>query len=487
MTVSEVATNGTPDAVAVTKEEDSQLLPASTGLPSNLPNEVLLMVFKPLSKEVLKSVRRACKFFETLVSPLLFDEIYISPHRRNLDVFRHISEHPHLCRYPRKLIYDILKFKANIDPQEYYKDLCNQLGCLYANMSRFSIHHVDKDIEGLVRMIRGPSDEYKKDYSTWRVVRRGLEIYREQAEDEDHYNNSGQLLAYLCFGLMKMPYLDKVEIQDGWSNGRLRSVDGSKRLQGFHMFSGPLARAWNPFHLKPKVPWNDATIVHEFDNVISAFSVTKRPLRALDVSFPGSVPYEKFNTSSCLSRTFRQHGLAAMHHLESLKLQVYMLPYPSKRESSDTNVKRTLSVDLLGAALLHMPGLRNLSLSATTRSDGNGWMSMSELFHAIRLPALTYLSLSSMFGSAADMLAFFRAQPRLRGLDLAFIELSEGTWVGLVDDMRRWLHLGSLDMGMPLRQGGGVDIWDEDAWDDNGVSDDVEHYVLYGGENPLRV
>ena len=488
MTGSEGITNGSRDVAAITNGKDLELLPPFSNSTRNLPNEVLLMIFKLLDKNHLKSVRCACKFFEPLVSSLLFDKIYISPHRQNLDVFRHITDHSDLCRYPRELVYNVQRFKANIDPQEYFKDLCPQLRSLALGYPHSNIHHVDKEIENLMRMARSTSTDYQH-YSNYRVIQRGLETYREKAKEEDHYNNSGQLLACLCIGLVKLSNLDKVEFQSGWKYWQFRSVDWSKGPRDPSLFSCPLARAWSPFHLQPTTPSLNANTVHEFDNVISAFSLTKKPLRVLKSKFEISVPWEKFHSQSSLSRTFLQHGPAAMYHLESLRLGIDKQHYP--RGGSDPENAfpggRTLPVDLLTAALLHMPGLRLLALSGSMIDDGHGLISISDLFQAVRLPALEDVSFRGMLGSAADILAFLRAQPRLRKLDISAVELSEGTWAGLIDEMRRWLLLQSVDLCLPLRQGGGVDLWDEDGWEDEDMADKIEHYILRRGENPLQM
>ncbi|MCJ1270259.1 hypothetical protein MMC22_010155 [Lobaria immixta] len=236
------------------------------------------------------------------------------------------------------------------------------------------------------------------------------------------------------------------------------------------------------------------TTAHQFDNVISAFSLTKRPLRVLEAGNLTCVPYEKFNTDSCLSRIFRQHSTAAMYGLERLTLRVSMRHYwawdcfltlDDGRPADDDDVKPLL-VDLLATALRHMPRVRYLALSGGKSVDEcDPMILISKLFQAVRLPDLESLTLSGMLGSAADILAFLRAQPRLQNLHLAGIELSEGTWADLVDDMQKWLHLESMKLQTLLRQGGGVDLWSHYLWKHSTMSDEVKKYVLHGGKNPL--
>lgn len=488
--------NGSRHGVAVTKSRDLDLrpMPPVVGSPRNLPNEVFLIIFKLLKKNQLKAVRCVCKLFALLVSPLLFDQIYISPHGPNLDVFRQISENQDLCKCPRTLVYDVQEFKENIDTQEYYKNLCHQLHIFLISYPSAVVQHVDKELEALLRLVKvSPNPTslntfgYKK-FSTCRVVQRGLELYSEKAEEQDHYN-SGELLACLCIGLTKLIHVDKVKFQYSWTDGHLRSIDWSKKPRDLRLSSSPLARSWSPFHLRPSSSIIDTPITLEFDNVISAFSLTGRPLRVLDAYSPPSVAYEVFHSKSFLSRTFRQHSFPAMYYLESLTLKINMRHY-SQSSSANSKVEepkeKTLPVDLLAVALYRLPRLRSLSLDGCLCDSGNGMILMSELFQTSTLPALEVLDLSGMLGSSAHISAFLRAQPRLRKLSLRAIELSEGTWAGLVDDMGRWLFLDSLDLQLSLREDGGVDLWDEESWQDMEMSERIEEYVLQGGQNPLR-
>lgn len=509
MTGSDGTTNGSHNVVAITKAGSLDLLPSVAGSPKTLPNEVLTMIFNPLGKDQLKAVRCVCRLFARLVSSLLFDEVYISPHEPNLDVFRQISEHQDLCRYPRTLIYDLQAFEHNIDLKEYYKELCYQLHIFLTPYPKSSIQHVDKDLEGLLRMTKVSSysakhnrDEYDS-FSTCRVVQRGHELYLKRAEEQDHYNN-GELLARLCIGLMRLTNVDKMMFQQKWSDLHLRSIKWSTNPRDLRLSSSPLARTWSPFHLQPgssvieKVLGTPSTVEQvlgtpstvEFDNVISAFSLTRRPLRELNfIGFP-CVPYEIFHSKSFLSRTFCQHSFPATYHLERLSLAIDRRHH-SQSGSGDSILEdpeeKTLSVDLLAVALHNMPALRSLSLHGfPDNSAGTGLISMSELFQTYTLPALEVLDLGGMLGSAVYICAFLRNQPQLRKLKLRGIELSEGTWVSVVDDMRRWLLLDSVDLQVPLREDGGVDIWDSISWYRLDITAQIKEYVLNGGENPLR-
>lgn len=180
---------------------------------------------------------------------------------------------------------------------------------------------------------------------------------------------------------MRLTHVDKVEFQDHWDDSHLQSIDWSKIPRDLHLFSSPLARIWSPFHLEPGSKIFDAPITVEFDNVIKAFSLTRKPLRLLDTS--GSLAaYEIFHSKSLLSRAFRQHSLSAMYCLESLSMIVDMRHFSQSGlvEIFEDPKQKTLSVDLLAVALRYMPGLRSLALNVSITDPGNGLISMNDLF-----------------------------------------------------------------------------------------------------------
>lgn len=482
------------EVVAAEKARDLSPFPSVAGLARTLPNEVLLIVFNPLEKIELKVVRCVCQLFARLASPLLFDRIYISPHRQNLDVFCNIAQHKYLCHYPRMLIYDVQAFKENIDHEDYYKKLCHQLYRLLNFGPWTAVEHVDKELEGLLRMAKTSPNPAKyspnlyEKFSNCRIVQRGLEVYAETAEEQHHYNG-GELLASLCIGLTRLTRVDEVRFQYGWRDWHSRPIDWTKKPRDLRLSPSPLARVWSPFHLKPSSTECDTPITLEFDNVLRAFSLTGKPLKALDTSSPQKLAYEIFHSKSSLSRTFRQHSFPAMYFLENLTLQLNMYHYSQSGAKLEDPIEKTLPVDLLRVAVHSMPNLKSLTLDGNVCDTGNGLVSMRDLFHTFAMPALEELDLSGMLGSASHIAAFLRAQRRLRRLSLRAIELCEGTWVDLVDDLRRWMaHLISLDIQLPLREDGGVDLWDDESWMELEVSKLIEDYVIEGegAGNPLR-
>ena len=71
---------------------------------SYLPLEVKRIILEDATKSDLKLVRLVSKDWCLAAVPLLFDQIYISPRKRDLDVFSDIIDHPILCQAPTSLI-----------------------------------------------------------------------------------------------------------------------------------------------------------------------------------------------------------------------------------------------------------------------------------------------------------------------------------------------------------------------------------------------
>lgn len=156
------------------------------------------------------------------------------------------------------LIYDVQKFQNNIDP--YFMNLCRHLVIFCTVFRKASFQHADKEIEALLSMAKScfypvTSDPFRNAagqlrVSTCRIVQRGLELYSKKAEEQSRYNNSGELLACLCVGLMRLTNVDKVEFQTDWTDKHLRSIDWTKNARKLRLSSSPLARTWSPFHLQ---------------------------------------------------------------------------------------------------------------------------------------------------------------------------------------------------------------------------------------------
>ncbi|KAI0882329.1 uncharacterized protein GGS22DRAFT_196030 [Annulohypoxylon maeteangense] len=71
----------------------------------SIPLEVLRMILKILSAPDLKQLRLVSSRLNQEASAVLFQRVYASSHREDLDVLSAIANHPTLSRHPRELVY----------------------------------------------------------------------------------------------------------------------------------------------------------------------------------------------------------------------------------------------------------------------------------------------------------------------------------------------------------------------------------------------
>ncbi len=69
-----------------------------------LPNEIALDIVSYLNKTQFKSVRLVSKQWCDCGSQYLFDQLYVSPRKEDLDVFESVTQHPILSNCVRRLI-----------------------------------------------------------------------------------------------------------------------------------------------------------------------------------------------------------------------------------------------------------------------------------------------------------------------------------------------------------------------------------------------
>ena len=75
----------------------------------DFPMEIQNAILSCLSKSDLKNVRLACHQWASLAINFLFDKVYISASKKDLDVFRMVAEHDSICKAVSKLVYDHLQ------------------------------------------------------------------------------------------------------------------------------------------------------------------------------------------------------------------------------------------------------------------------------------------------------------------------------------------------------------------------------------------
>lgn len=89
----------------------------------HLPNEILERILQDLPKADLKAARLVNSQCSSCATQSLFDTLYISPHKINIDVFQGVTQHPVLRHCVKQLRYDGVGFSADWIYPQYFARL----------------------------------------------------------------------------------------------------------------------------------------------------------------------------------------------------------------------------------------------------------------------------------------------------------------------------------------------------------------------------
>lgn len=450
----------------------------------HLPNEILLLLFRQLHKQDLKSVRIVCKLWSSLAAELLFDRIFISPHEKNVEVFHNIASRPDLGKSIRELIYDISIF-AELNRLEYFDALCQQIRfrtlCLprkyrfqTADAQVNEVLQYARDDHGITLLSEGRGPHLMK----YRIVDRGYRAYLEYASQQKEFCESGELLALLCLDLKLLPRVEAVTVGDDWRHYTTDRQFNPSTLCPLHRVGCPLARSWNPLFLEPKTMGRTDDGHVEFFIIMRALALSQTRVHSF-LSRPYLRLYQTaFDTKALMSSSLLQYVKFALRDVQKLSMRI------CSRQGYDTG-----SVDGLQAMLHSLTALQHLDLDLSKLVDDEYTLyTLSEIigFHC-HWTFLSFLKLSSFASDESFLIRFLCVLPALRGLDFTNVELTSGSWTSAVDHMRKSLRLQTFSLTPPLRHLGGIALWEELAWKEARMDEKVEHYILCGGKNPLRI
>ncbi|KAL9121685.1 MAG: hypothetical protein Q9187_001751, partial [Circinaria calcarea] len=470
---------------------DLQILPAEQDSRTHLhfPNEVLLLIFGYSRKEELKKIRRASKTCNGLATPLLFDNIYISPHQKDLEVFTNISQSPHLSRSIRRLIYDTSTFTVGSGKEWYVKQVLQQTSYLLWNFGRgHEFKNADEQINDLLRAahpLKPPEYEMRhteRKLLSYRIINRGYEAYLTKAK-EQRENEKGELVARLCMGLERLPNLQTVSFEYEWaSQVRNPKFSVETTLTPLFLEGSPLSRSFHPLYLRPtsaEPPKYLSPLFIAFPTVMRALALTRKEITRLEYAHPHGIADYVFDSKATMNTALLQHTIDALRHVRHLNIGLHAM------DTSDFKSAHSTMPEIL-RSMANLEGLE-INVNESDRDDLIPY-SLSEIFG--RTP-FTWSNLSTLYiqyfaCSQTELLSFLRLQYNLSDLHLEGIELGDGKWADTFDDLRHLPSLKSFAVTYPLRDDGGVDLWDGDERGCE-IETALEKYVLKGSEeNPLR-
>ncbi|KAI4180426.1 MAG: hypothetical protein L6R41_007245 [Letrouitia leprolyta] len=132
----------------------------------DLPNELILQALGYLSNKDLKQTRLVCRQLALLgLKALNVETIYLSPRKKDMEVFDTITQHPILSKSVRHVVYDMAQF-VNLRPEHYFQALCEQFVTQACFRSDFKMQELVQEYarpsgfvsprELFARFLRGP-------------------------------------------------------------------------------------------------------------------------------------------------------------------------------------------------------------------------------------------------------------------------------------------------------------------------------------------
>ena len=476
----------------------------------HLPNEIILLLLKPLEKHDLKSARLVSKIWNPLAAELLFDQVYVSAHPENLEIFSAIARHPLLSQCIKTLRYDAVEFVEACTKKQYFWSLYDQTRCRFwmPDLEQLEDSTLCSSINRLVELVMSPDDDlYSSPHASlflelgWETckdydfVSHGYQEYQKCAALQHAQFDNGTFLESLIGGLQTLDNLSCVILDGRWTFPQEVLHDPEqvflKRQTG-----SPLARGWNIFHtcpraweFKPHQPPQGSTPIcgatdgaDHYWTIIAALLRSQRKIQIFKMGdqsfcmFPPTV----FDRTQKERLSFYGLDTVAFSELQILKLSI-------ARYGGRNTPKLFPNIDGLRFLLRSMHHLRVLDLKFPKYSrNRTALYNSSQVFpQGGQWDQMTSLSLYAISSSAADFLTLVtRKMPALSHLQLGIIGLDIGDWEGVIECMEHSMHLSRFKIvaGTQFYHRGATKFFDDEKHGPK--RDEIEKYVMSGGRHP---
>lgn len=380
---------------------------------SHLPNEILLKVFAHLDKQGLKSVRLVCKNFADLASESLFENVKISPSKRDMELFTSITQNESFARCVRTFTYDVSQFIETKDRYGthnlYVNSWTRYFRQLHLRRPEFAAPFSTKELEKAYNSTQ--YDDVQRISALFHdIIEQGYSQYLEHGLDRVHNIRSGEFFDCLCSGLKKLPNLKTVAFDHEWN-------DYPAELTNFWVLSSlqistpkvSLARGWNPYYLKPAHPEEDY-FAAAFLATLNALHSAKKTVEEIRFAPSLMVTTSMLDSRNGDFNLVHKYSVSTMQNLR--KLSISILSIYSTRRVIIPRDPSWFEPFLLGA-----PNLKHLSLLIDeVRGFRPDYVSFTHLFPNKGYPSLITLQLEGMKASRRELTEFFQAQPDLRHL-----------------------------------------------------------------------
>lgn len=451
----------------------------------DLPYEIIMNVIQHLDKSDRKSLRFVNETWSSCASESLFDTLYVSPSKEDLDVFEAVTRHPTFSKHVRQLQYDATEFLVDYTKSQYRVQLIKQLSSFQRTPPPQSV--VGSDLEQSTNDVMIPTFRNRKEMAhrgSRQLVDNGYREYCEHAIDRQNSLCSGRFAKILCNGLQNLDSLSSVTMDGGW-----------EKIQWKEGWTGsPLRRAWNRFHCAPR-SWDpeDEDVPGTLDGskhywiLVSALVRARRHIRNFSTGdqhefTPGLAPgvFDRTNVTAPGSPGLDLTAFSALEHLQ-LRLDYY-----GDRQNNVVAHETLSGLPILLESIVHLKHLE-LSLPVDFRNP----FSFHDLEEVLP-PKILWTRLGSLVLSKVTvtaeylLLLILQKMPNLKRLSIGNIKLITGAWESVFECLKQSRHLSSLEIQHDTYLYTDVGhYWLDGEYPEHRLYKNFEKYVIHGGCHPF--
>lgn len=459
-----------------------------------LPHELVLEVCKHLTKRDLKACRLVSKSWSHHASDYLFNKIYISPRKEDIEVFNLITQHAQLSHCVRHLEYDGTNFSPRYTKLSYVRRLAEQASD-YSDFYRTALNSTDSQFTQFIKMCSNPCTKLAagQHFSSHAFVLGGHQEWKDRDVYQRETVENGEFLRTLTCGLRKLDLLKSVEVCNKWHTWRLSdrrksfSADDTilENLPGSYFYGSPFGRAWGLYHPMPH-SWalrgeSFRKGYEEFQIITTALSLSQRHIQLVHISPPPGSIFDSNVTEGLVNHSINAYSSLEILHL---CLSEYAI-------STETAVSYG-SLPGLQALLRSMGGLKHLTLVLPSEElEESTMFKYRQVFPTggTQWIKLNKLCIDALAISAKDLFHLLTVKmPNLRELSLSDVKLLKGRGEGVIEFLKKSMHLLSfpVDDYWQMRYLDGRPFLDHtgDGVESSVFRAEIETYVVKGGRHP---
>ena len=423
-----------------------------------LPTEIIRSILQLLEKSDLKSVRLTSHLYNCCATEFLFDTVYLSAFEIDYEVLSAVAEHPHISKCIKYLKYDASQFFPKISWDTYQLDLCQQFFRneeLHAKFSRASLSLV---INQLIKH-DNPSDIQKvwNDFGGSNFVEEGYQKYLHFAQLQKSAADNEKYWMTVRSKLGKLTNWESAEICAHWyeNHENTRKLNISPYYD-FGRIGSPLTRSWNPLHLLPgKWAFSELLVrdpdasdgTSEFGIFNSFLMAASQPVKRLETI----LSIQALSGENTVCKQLMWGNFWPYERLEVLTLYLdhghgmYVVPQTYQNVPGLPCLLRAAS--RLKRLKLELP--RHNGIASPNKLIDRRPYSLRDIiaFKAMMWHDLESFTIRNVSANALSLMMLLRFQmPSLRFLDIDAFELSQGSWLDVIECMHWYLNLSNFLM-----------------------------------------